>query len=81
MNTNLQSNCAAHFNKNHEYKPTLIQKIKYFLFKNTWAQSIKYCPRCGNQQLGEMRSLQLKFCPECHYWFPWKLDKNQKGLL
>ena len=81
MNTNLQKNCSTHFNKNTVRKLTFIQKIKLFFYKNKWSKSDKYCPRCGNEYLGRMSSLQLKYCPECHFWFPWKLKYNQKRVI
>jgi len=81
MNNNLQGNCAAHFNKGNIRPLTLYQRIKLFFFGSRWARSTKYCPRCGNTKLGEMPSLRLKTCPDCHYWFAWKLAKNQKPTL
>ena len=55
--------------------------IKYIIFHNKWNKSTKYCPKCGNKYLGEMRSSNLKFCTKCGHWFNWKLDENQKSLL
>jgi hypothetical protein len=81
MNKNLQGNCLTHFNKNSDYKPTFWQKVKFYFMKSRWESSSKYCPRCGNQALGQMTSLQIKFCPDCRLWFPWKLTKGQKGLF
>jgi len=44
----------------------------------TKAQHVK---QCGNESLGLMRTLHLKFCPECDSWIIWALDKGQKALL
>jgi hypothetical protein len=70
MNTNLQGNTAHHFNKNSNIPLTLLQRIKRKLMKGYWVEC-GYCPRCGNKELGKMKSLQLNFCPDCYYWFPW----------
>lgn len=41
----------------------------------------KQCPKCGNEALGLMRSLFLKFCPDCDTWIDWPLDEGQRPLL
>lgn len=41
----------------------------------------KKCPNCGNTALGLMRTLNLKFCPDCDTWMEWRLDPGQPPLL
>jgi hypothetical protein len=61
----------------------LIAKIKWLLFHKKWEASTKYCPKCGNTVLGEMATLNKKFCTnsKCNHWFDWKLSKGQKARL
>ena len=60
----------------------MISRLKeYKEFMSNYNNKHKYCPKCGNKYLGEMRSLNLKFCTKCGHWFNWKLDENQKSLL
>lgn len=44
-------------------------------------RSTKACTRCGNTALGLMRTLRVKYCPDCGNWMDWPLDKGQKPLL
>lgn len=38
------------------------------------------CDNCSNTYLGLMRTLNLKWCPDCNTWIHWTLDKDQKPL-
>ena len=69
MNSNLQHNCMAHFNKNAIRPLTTWQQIRRYFYGAKWAKSGKHCPRCGNTKLGIMQTMGLRFCPVCHYWF------------
>ena len=45
--------------------------------------STKVCPKCGDTQLGEIRSQFIKICAnhECPVTeIPWELDEGQKPL-
>jgi ribosomal protein L37E len=66
---------------NYYHNLTFFQKIRLLLFGKRWRQSTKQCPKCGCTALGEMRSLDLKYCTDCGYWFDWKLNPNQDKLL
>jgi hypothetical protein len=37
------------------------------------------CPRCGNENLALMRTLDLKYCV-CGQWMSWKLKAGQKAV-
>ena len=41
----------------------------------------QHIAQCGNESLGLMRTLHLKFCPVCDSWIIWQLKKGQKALL
>lgn len=41
----------------------------------------KRCPVCGNLYLILLRTLNLKFCPDCNTEIVWTLEKNQAPLL
>jgi endogenous inhibitor of DNA gyrase (YacG/DUF329 family) len=44
-------------------------------------QTTKICPKCGNDKLVLLTSLQLKICPDCNTQIPWYLDEGQKPLF
>ena len=40
----------------------------------------KFCPKCLDSNLLELRSQNKKICTRCNIEIPWFLDKGQKGL-
>lgn len=43
-------------------------------------ETTKCCPKCGNTYLILLRSLNLKYCTDCHTEIPWYLEPDQKPL-
>jgi hypothetical protein len=41
----------------------------------------KICPNCSNRDLVRLSTLNLKFCPDCHTWIPWKLSEGQQPIV
>jgi len=41
----------------------------------------QHIAQCGNESMGLLRTLHLKFCPDFESWVLWMLDKGQKSLL
>lgn len=41
----------------------------------------KQCPDCRNTHLAQLRTLNLKYCPDCNEWIEWPLTEGQKPLL
>lgn len=41
----------------------------------------QHVAQCGNEWLGLLHTLNLKYCPDCHAWVSWRLDSGQKALL
>lgn len=39
------------------------------------------CPHCGCKELATLRTLELKWCPECRRYLPWALTEGQKPLI
>jgi len=44
-------------------------------------QSTKHCPKCGNDKLLLLRTLNKKVCTDCNLTIDWKLDKDQRPLF
>lgn len=43
-------------------------------------RTTKKCPKCGNTYLMLLRTLNLKYCPDCNTEIPWFLEPNQPPL-
>lgn len=43
---------------------------------NQHKESTKVCS-CGNSELVEMSTINLKYCPDCNKWIDWYLDSGQ----
>lgn len=73
MNKNLQGIQLVAFNKSVVHNVSLLLKVKRaiqrFIWGSTWDGCNTCCSRCGNVKLGEMKTLSLKYCPVCHFWF------------
>lgn len=44
----------------------------------------KVCPHCGNTQLAQMRSLNMKACLDCpldRRFIPWYVEEGQQSLI
>jgi len=44
-------------------------------------ETTRVCPNCGNEDLLEFRTLNLKTCTDCDTDINWYLDKDQKPLI
>lgn len=46
-------------------------------------ETTKLCPQCGNDKLLLLRSLNLKYCTDCHphVKIPWYLEDGQKPMI
>jgi hypothetical protein len=44
-------------------------------------QSTKCCPKCGNEQLLLLRTLNQKICTDCCIVIPWYLEKDQEQFI
>lgn len=43
-------------------------------------KSTKQCPKCGNDDLVKLSSLNMKVCNVCHTEIKWSLDEGQPPL-
>jgi len=47
----------------------------------TKPETTKHCPHCGNGALALLRTLNVKYCADCHVRIPWHLEPGQKRVL
>lgn len=62
---------------------SMADSITYVLSKKVKVEKIstKKCPKCGNEELSKLRSLNKKICTDCEIEIPWFLEEDQKSLL
>ena len=53
----------------------------WFQIRVRGMQTTKVCPKCFDECMVPLRSINLKICPSCQHEIPWQLGHDQQSTL
>lgn len=68
----------------HRYRRIAVLSRKAYLWlliRVLGHQTTKVCPRCFDECMVPLRSINTKICPSCKHEIAWQLDPDQQSTL
>lgn len=53
----------------------------WFQIRVRGVQTTKVCPKCFDEAMVPLRSINQKICPSCQHEIPWRLEHDQQSTL